>query len=119
MGEKGFTLIEVLASVAILGLGIVAVTRLFSGSLRLARASSDAASKVLVAKEKMSEVLLEKKIGEGIQSGSSGEFKWILNVKKIDGPRAQNSPDIFSIDLSVSGEPGAPFRLITLKAYPK
>ncbi|MBI1911053.1 MAG: prepilin-type N-terminal cleavage/methylation domain-containing protein [Deltaproteobacteria bacterium] len=114
MGQKGFTLIEVLASVAILGLGIIAVTRLFSGSLGLAKASSDSTSKVLFAKDKMNQVLLEDNIKEGTSSGASEGFSWVMAVKEFEGALPKGAPKVLMIDLSVSGS-GAPLRITTLK----
>lgn len=115
MNHKGFTLIEVLASVAILGLGILSAIRLFSGSLGLARASTDSTAKVLFAKEKIKEILLEEKITEGVTKGSSDVFDWVLNVADFDSPISQKSARLLKIDLSVSSSSGATIRITTLK----
>lgn len=118
MTQKGFTLIEVLASVAILGLGIIAVMKLFSGSLGLAKASSDSTSKVLFAREKMKSVLLEEKNEEGIFSGNSEGFDWVLNISEFEGSSSQKVPKIMKIELNVKGASGAPFKITTLKIIP-
>lgn len=118
MNQKGFTLIEVLASVAILGLGIIAVMKLFSGSLGLAKASSDSISKVLFAREKMKTVLLDEKIEEGFFSGNSEGFDWVLNVSEFEGSSSQKTPKIMKIDLNVNGSSGAPIKITTLKIAP-
>lgn len=116
MGQKGFTLLEVLASAAILGLGIVAVIGLFSRSLGLAKASLDSTSGVLFAREKMNEVLLDEGVGEGNSKGISEGFDWILSVKEFDGKLPQGAPKVLKIELSVSGPRGAPVRLTSLKS---
>lgn len=116
MGQRGFTLVEVLASVAILGLGIVAVMRLFSGSIGLAKASSDSTSKVWFAKEKMAEVLLVKDRVEGASTGTSEEFNWVLNVKESDS--LPDESRLMELDLIVDGAAGAPVRITALKITP-
>lgn len=115
-GNRGFTLLEVLASVAILGLGIVAVIRLFSGSMGLAKASSDSTSLVLFAKEKMNEFLVEEEIHEGTNSGTNEGFNWVLDVKEFDGFPPVEGIRIFEVDLKAGGPSGAPVILTSVKA---
>lgn len=114
--ESGFTLLEVLASVAILGLGIAALLRLFSGSISLARASSDATEKTIFAREKMKEVLLDENMAEMSQRGSADGFEWVLNVIEADdGQGKQDGPELFNIELTVDGRGGAPVVLTTTR----
>lgn len=113
MNQKGFTLIEVLASVAILGLGIVGVIRLFSGSLGLAKASFDSTAGVLFAKQKMAEMLLEENAGDS--KGESEGFNWAMSVKDFDA--SESGPKLKEVDLVVNGA-GAQVRMTTLKLVP-
>jgi general secretion pathway protein I len=55
-GEKGFTLLEVIIAVAILGISLVLIMQLFSAGLRSARASCDFTRAVVHAKDKMEEL---------------------------------------------------------------
>jgi general secretion pathway protein I len=57
--DKGFTLIEVIVSLAILSICLVIVMQLFSGGLRASRASCDYTRAVVHAKEKMEELTAE------------------------------------------------------------
>ncbi|CAG1065982.1 hypothetical protein BAC1_01579 [uncultured bacterium] len=116
MGNKGFTLLEVLASVAVLGLGIVAVMRLFSGSMGLAKSSSDSSSLVLFAKERMNEAILRDGVREGYGSGSAAGFKWELAVKDFEGFKPVEGIRIFELKMETTGPSGAPVVLSTLKA---
>lgn len=115
MDEKGFTLLEVLASVAILGLGIVAVLRLFSGSMGLAKASSDSAALVLFAREKMNEELVDEEIREGAYSGTNEGFNWAMDVKEFDGLQPVEGVRILKVQLKAGGPSGAPVKIATLK----
>jgi prepilin-type N-terminal cleavage/methylation domain-containing protein len=54
--KEGFTLIEVIVSVAILSICLVMVIRLFSGGLRASRTSCDYTRAVVHAKDKMEEL---------------------------------------------------------------
>lgn len=79
--NSGFTLLEVIASVAILGIGILMVIQLLSGSLSLAKASDEHTGAIILAREKMSEVITSKETKAGIVSGvSSGGFEWTYEV---------------------------------------
>lgn len=110
--EAGFTLLEVLASVVILGLGVATVMRLFSGSISLARASSQAAGKTLFAREKMKEVLLDENTTEMRQSGSADGFDWVFKVTEA-GEEGQVGLKLFNVELTVNGRGGAPVMLTT------
>ena len=55
--ERGFTLLEVLVALAILGLAVVAVIQGFAQGLRLLKLSGDHQRAVLVADQKIREVL--------------------------------------------------------------
>ncbi len=115
-GNRGFTLLEVLASVAVLGLGIVAVIRLFSGSMGLAKSSSDSTSLVLFAKERMNDAIIRDEIREGYNTGSAEGFKWALTVKEFEGFQPVEGIRILELKLETTGPSGAPVVLSTLKA---
>ncbi len=96
--NKGFTLIEVVVALAILGVGLTVIIELFSGGLRLARASMEYTKAVNYARMKMEEVTLKPSVQEGIEEGESddGAFRWQVGVKKVD---------LLSIDKSVDYKP--------------
>jgi general secretion pathway protein I len=75
---SGFTLIEVIIAIAILGISLVMVMQLFAGGLRAARTSCDYSRAVIHAKYKMEEIF----INPVQDSGSFDDgFKWEANVE--------------------------------------
>lgn len=79
-GEEGFTLLEVLLSVAILGIGVVAAIQLLSGGLRLARTADRHTDIIFAAREKMAETLLAPRLLEGTSKGADKEIGWTVSV---------------------------------------
>jgi general secretion pathway protein I len=104
--NKGFTLIEVVVALAILGVGLTVIIELFSGGLRLARASMEYTKAVNYARIKMEEITMKPAVEEGTQEGESEDktFRWQVGVKKVD---------LLSIDKSVNYKP--PIELYQVK----
>lgn len=71
--ERGFTLLEVLVALAILGLAVVTMLQLLSQGLRLLKVSGDYQRAVLLADQKAREV---ETVREGVESGHEGDFEW-------------------------------------------
>jgi general secretion pathway protein I len=63
-GEGGFTLLEVLVALAILGMSVTVIFQLFSANLRAVRGSEDYISAAVRAQTKMREVLDDEKLAE-------------------------------------------------------
>ena len=83
--ERGFTLIEVVVAMAILGIGLVVIIELFGGGLRLERTSEEYTKAVGYARMKMEEIYLAKSLEEGIQTGEfDRDYRWQVEVKKVD-----------------------------------
>lgn len=81
----GFTLIEVVVAMAILGIGLVAIIELFGGGLRLGRTSQDYTKAVGYARMKLEEVSLARSLEEGTQEGEfDRDFRWQMEVKKVE-----------------------------------
>ena len=71
--RRGFTLLEVLVALAILGMAVVTVIQLFGQGLRLLKVSGDYQLAVLLADQKAREM---ETVREGIESGQEGMFEW-------------------------------------------
>jgi len=104
--DRGFTLIEVMVAFAILGVGLTVIIELFSGGLRLGRASVEYTKAVNYARMKMEEIAVKPSVEEGTGEGESDDkaFRWQVGVKKID---------LLSIDKSIDYKP--PIELFQVK----
>jgi len=104
--DRGFTLIEVVVALAILGVGLTVIIELFSGGLRLARASMEYTKAVNYARMKMEEMTVKPAVQEGTEEGESDDkaFRWQVGVKKVD---------LLSIDKSMDYQP--PIELFQVK----
>lgn len=104
--NRGFTLIEVVVALAILGVGLTVIIELFSGGLRLARASMEYTKAVNYARTKMEEITVKSAVQEGTGEGESDDksFRWQVVVKKVD---------LLSIDKSIDYKP--PIELYQVK----
>ncbi len=79
--NKGFTLLEVVIAMAMLGAGIAALLALFSGSLRLAGGSRDMSAAAVYASQRLEEALLSPDPAEGEEKGPFGEkYRWITRT---------------------------------------
>jgi prepilin-type N-terminal cleavage/methylation domain-containing protein len=82
--QTGFTLLEVLVAMAIVGLGVVTLLEIFSMGLRLGAKSSERVEATAFGRQLMSEVLIRREIGEGREEGSLGEkLRWHLQVVRV------------------------------------
>jgi general secretion pathway protein I len=78
MKNRGFTLVEVIVAIAILGISLVLIMQLFSGGLRVSRVSCDYTRAVVHAKDKMEELIAAPVQGSGeFEDG----FRWEAEVE--------------------------------------
>jgi general secretion pathway protein I len=82
-GERGFTLLEVLIALAILGTAVVAAIQGFSQGLRLLKLSGDHQEAVLLADQVVREVIQPS---EGQEENTSGRFTWVRTTKLLEAP---------------------------------
>ena len=81
--SKGFTVLEVIIALAIMGIGLVVVMELFSGALRSGRLSKDYTEAFIYARGKMDEVLIDPE--EGSDTGEfKNLFRWESEVTRIE-----------------------------------
>ena len=76
---------------ALFAAGIVAVSRLFTGSLRLSGGARDASAAAIYARQRMEEALLAPDPAEGATLGAFGEgYRWKLETSFV--PPAEEKP---------------------------
>lgn len=126
MGEpqSGFTLLEVMAALAIAGFGILLALQLFSGGLTSAKAARDYTTAVLRAEEKMNEALLlfDGAPEEGVRSGVAPDgYEWTVAVDRYDREAAYDRGIIvYKVAVKVRNPEGRKeYSLETLKVYRK
>jgi general secretion pathway protein I len=124
MKNKGFTLIEVLVAVAILGVGLTVLIELFSGGLRLGRASEEYTKAVNYARIKMEEIAVKPTIKEGSEEGEFNEtFRWQVEVKKIEILPIENKPDFkppaqfFQVQINIIWKSGSKEKSTRIESY--
>jgi prepilin-type N-terminal cleavage/methylation domain-containing protein len=85
MKNRGFTLIEIVVAMAILGIGLIVIIELFSGSLRLGRTSEEYTKAVGLARMKLEEMTLREDLKESEEEGEfDKDFRWQVGVNKVD-----------------------------------
>jgi len=82
--QRGFTLLEVVVAVALVGLGLAAALEILAVGLRSARASGDYTQAVLLARQKLGE-LSSQMLTSRVEDGSFGEvYRWTAEVTPED-----------------------------------
>lgn len=81
---RGFTLLEVVVAMAIVGLGVVTLLQLFSMGLRLGARSSVRTEANSYARQVMDEVLARRTLEDGTERGSAGaNRRWTLQIQSV------------------------------------
>lgn len=124
MKARGFTLIEVLVAVAILGIGLTVTLELFAGGLRLGRTSEEYTKAVNYARMKMEELAIKPEVAEGLEEGSFDDtFRWQVEVKKVDLLPVEDKPDFkppvhfYQVQIDVIWKSGSKERSTRLESY--
>jgi prepilin-type N-terminal cleavage/methylation domain-containing protein len=82
--KMGFTLLEVVVGMAIVGLGVVTLLEIFSSGLRLGTKSSEKTETILYGRQVMDEALIRRDDRLGGQDGSFGErYRWRLEMNPL------------------------------------
>jgi len=82
----GFTLLEVMVAMAILGIGLLVLIQLFSQGLHSVTVSEDYTKAAVYAREKMTEVLTSQKLPIGLSEGLSENDRFHWKVEVIPSP---------------------------------
>lgn len=120
----GFTLIEVVVAMAILGVALTVIIELFSGGLRLARTSAEYTKAINYARIKMEEIAVKQTMEEGIQEGEfDNTFRWQVETKKMDvlpiekGVDFRPPTELFQVKVNVLWKSGSKERSTRLETY--
>ena len=120
----GFTLIEVVIALAILGIGLTVIIELFSGGLRLGRASVEYTKAVNYGRMKMEEIVMKPDIREGLEEGEfDSTYRWQIGIKKVNLLSAQEGRDLnppvelFQVKVNVLWKSGSKERSTIFETY--
>ena len=118
--QKGFTLLEVMVALAILGLAVVTLIQLASQGLRLVKLAGEHQEAVLLADRVAREADASR---EGVENGQSGAFNWERRVALAPVPDelalAANSPaQLFQVTVAVRWGQNRAVELATLRNAP-
>jgi type II secretion system protein I len=116
--SRGFTLLEVLVALAILGLAIVTLMQLSSQGLRLLSLSDDYQQAVLVADRI---VRSTDALREGVVGGREGRFLWERRVALVPVaeelmPGAGPRPRLYALSVAVRWGSHRALELASLRA---
>jgi general secretion pathway protein I len=80
----GFTLLEVVVAMAIVGLGVVTLLEIFSSGLQLGARSRDRTEAVAYGRQVMDQFLARRTLAEGTEQGKIGDSnRWRLQVQPV------------------------------------
>jgi len=124
MRQRGFTLIEIVVAMAILGVGLIVIIELFAGGLRLGRTSEEFSKAVSLARMKLEEVSLNPVLQEGSETGEfDKDFRWQVAVKKMDilpverPPEFQPLVEFYRVKVDVLWQSGSKERITGIETY--
>ncbi|MGE5303749.1 MAG: type IV pilus modification PilV family protein [Alphaproteobacteria bacterium] len=81
---RGFTLLEVVVAMAIVGLGVVTLLELFSMGLRLGARSAARTEANSYARQVMDEVLARRTLENGTERGrADANRRWTLQIQSV------------------------------------
>ncbi len=122
--SSGFTLLEVLVALSILGVAVLALVQLFSANLKSISASEEQVSRSLEAQSKMREVLTNKEFSERTWNGvTDNGTRFEVSVSEALSERVENLPvKLVRIEVKIlwtHGSRDKALTLTTLKMVPK
>jgi len=116
--DHGFTLLEVLVAFAILSLAVVAAIQGFAGGLRLLRLAGEHQQAILLADQKIREVVQP---AEERQEEVEGAYKWERTITIVPTPDLSRTPatemwHVYLITVKVSWGDKRSIELATLRS---
>ena len=103
-----------IVAMALFAAGIVAISRLFTGSLRLSGGARDASAAAIYARQRMEEALLAPDPAEGVEQGAFGEgYRWKLETSFVP-PEEEEPYDEIRYRVTVTWDDGGEERATEL-----
>jgi type II secretion system protein I len=114
---RGFSLLEVLVALAIMGIAITLVLQLFSSNLHSLSLSGDMVSASAAANTRMRELLMESPMTEGVWSETKeNRYRLEISVAEVLKQRTENLPlRLLDVALTVYWQEGLKEKKLTLR----
>jgi prepilin-type N-terminal cleavage/methylation domain-containing protein len=115
--KNGFTLLEVIMAIAILGIAIAVVLQLFSANLRAISVSGDYVTAATRAEAKMREVLSDDRLSEKSFSEATQEgYRIDISITDVMKERTENlQVKLLEVDLTIHWIQGTKQKSMSLR----
>jgi prepilin-type N-terminal cleavage/methylation domain-containing protein len=120
--SAGFTLLEVVVAMTIVGIGVVTLLEIFSTGLRLGSRSTSATEAMTYGRQAMDTILLRRTIDQGALQGSLNErTRWKLGIEPVREPTdalsLSSAWELTELTLDVRVADGGRERPVELRTY--
>jgi len=116
---NGFTLLEVIVAIAILGIAIAVVLQLFSANLRAISVSGDYVAAATRAEVKMREILSDDRLSEKSFSEATQEgYRIDVSITDVMKERTENlQVKLLEVDLTIHWIQGTKQKSMSLRTF--
>ena len=119
-GREGFTLLEVMVAMAVLGVAVVAVLQLSSQSLRLIRVAGEHQDAAQLADRLVRAITPD---ADQVDTGTEGDYSWERRVAAVEVSSELTTPGVapprlFSVSVLVRWGRNQAVELATLRTAP-
>lgn len=117
VSHNGFTLLEVIVAIAILGIAISVVLQLFSANLRAISVSGDYVAAATRAEAKMRDILSDDRLSEKYFSEATEEgYRIDVSITDVIKERTENlQVKLLEVDLTIHWTQGTKQKSMSLK----
>jgi prepilin-type N-terminal cleavage/methylation domain-containing protein len=117
--SAGFTLLEVIVAIAILGIAISVVLQLFSANLRAISVSGDYVTAATRAEAKMREILSDDRLSEKSFSEATQEgYRIDVSITDVIKERTENlQVKLLEVDLTIHWIQGTKQKSMSLRTF--
>jgi len=117
--SAGFTLLEVIVAIAILGIFVTVVLQLFSANLRAISVSGDYVTAATRAEAKMREILSDDRLSEKFSSEATQEgYRIDVSITDVMKERTENlQVKLLEVDLTIHWIQGTKQKSMSLRTF--
>src|SRR4029078_11865936 len=120
--EAGFTVLEVVVAMTIVGLGVVTLLQIFSLGLRLGTRRTASTEAICYAREVMDDFLSRPTLDEGSEQGIvGGKARWKILVRTVGAPSKTLSlgadVEVREMELEILVPEGGRIRRVAMKTF--